>query len=436
MRALNSCFWSQPLTPTTHSPPTLGAMRWCLNENVGSCLRIYCVTVKCNEALNRPTLFQDVVTIAACFLIFTTLCLARNSVTLRARWWAGGSGDDPRKSASAQARDDDGNGDGNDDEDDEPGEGVCDDEEPGAKMIATPLARVESANGMKCATCAIGAVLAVLAVLVVFLLQTVDAYRNAALEVAMMETAREHDGWPGHGLRSFAPPAQAVLIPILGMMRSGTTELSAELSTSAPRNARLIDLGEIFNGGPSYNREGTPHRTRQLKDPVGFLRNELPPNTGAVWKQMNGHLPDAQLLTLLRDPAVCPIVVERNNITAQFCSWVHAGRTGDWTGHLSKTGIRTHIPCDLRLGEARYGLQGIGRGGSVRSNFAQFIAEHQHWYSWITHTLQAERIPYLYVTFDALTKRRSCTFAAIYNFCGLRTEKNWDCENASSLQSA
>ena len=204
------------------------------------------------------------------------------------------------------------------------------------------------------------------------------------------------------------------------MMRSGTTELSGELAANVPGGTRLTDLGEIFNPGPERNRPGTASREEQLMDPVGYLWRHLPSNTSAVWKHMNGHLPDAQLLSLLRDPAVCPIVIERNNITAQFCSLIYAGLNNDWGGHVSKTG-RTHPPCEpSTVGVSRSAIQGLGHNPTAHGNFAQFIARHQEWYERITRTLQRERIPYLYITFDELTRRRAYTFANIYQLCGLK----------------
>ena len=200
------------------------------------------------------------------------------------------------------------------------------------------------------------------------------------------------------------PRVQPILIPIFTMQRSGSTELLADLALSSP--LPLNNAGESFTLLPLQS-DPVPH----------WLRAAVPANSSAVFKVFSSA-PREHIRSLLRERTICPVILERTNVTARFCSLLAAVGTGDWTGHHhhDNSGARRHPPCDPAL----VASASLAAAGGARS-LAAFRQQQASWFEWITLALHHAGIPFLKLTFDTVISDRPRALDAVLRFCGLHS---------------
>ena len=131
-------------------------------------------------------------------------------------------------------------------------------------------------------------------------------------------------------LTTLAPSPVTRMIPVVSMMRLGSSELCADLALNSNSRAPLRYLGEPFNFG---GRVDHPRK----RDPIGELRERLRRENvtqpSIVFKLFSGHLDGDALAAVLRSAAACVVVLERLNGTARACSLAYSRATKDWSGH-------------------------------------------------------------------------------------------------------
>ena len=404
-------------------PFSLCMVAWCLNDDPVSCIRVYCITVPCMEGLKdlsslnwserEPTTIIDVLIVFACF------CAVFSRLTGR----------------SGQARDGKRSRDGNVAPEEievlQTAEAASPARTANALAASTSSAKTTSAFAYGCRRPLAASVAAALLIACVLHVRRACISASSAIDRIEARMVADRDV---SASRMLEPSVHPVLMPIISMQRSGSTELSRDLAKSVPAGYRLSDLDEIFNPGTPSNREGTAQRSEQLADPVRFLKRRLPANTSGVYKIGTESLPSTQLRAMLREPSACPIVIERGNLSARFCSLVFAKETRDWSGHVATDGVRERPPCTPELvsgGTRQPVLAALGhkappRGGvhgdATIVSVAAYGAKQEAWYEGTIAMLRREQVPFLYVTFDALTRHRSHTFATIYRHCGFDSE--------------
>ena len=246
---------------------------------------------------------------------------------------------------------------------------------------------------------------------------------------------------------ALAPPAIRMIptwIPVVSMMRSGSSELCADLALNSNARAPLRYLGEPFNfGGADHPRK---------KDPLGELRDrrrrENVTQPSIVFKLFSGHLDGAALAKVLRSAAACVVVLERRNATARACSLAHSLATTDWSGHehthghehgaaapgsaggaAVAGGARWHPPC------APIGAAAVS--SAERSQRRTRERAQREWFSLVRRTLGVSpssglgslfatrrRVPHLWLTLENISHRtaagnRRGVLNEVYRFCGL-----------------
>ena len=199
-------------------------------------------------------------------------------------------------------------------------------------------------------------------------------------------------------------------IPIISLMRSGSSELVADLALNSP--VAMRSLGEPFNERRGSTFKGVPGDPSK-NDPLKLLRAKATRNMTAsrffVFKVFSGHLALPQLGRLLSTPTVCPVVLERSNATERACSLAYARQTNDWSGHERKggKGSRWHPTCEKPA-----------TASDLRERLAAERAQ-QTWFANVRKELQQHRRPHLWLTMEFVAAERRRALDAIYGFCGV-----------------
>ena len=220
------------------------------------------------------------------------------------------------------------------------------------------------------------------------------------------------------------PSPQCPIVVIASTQRSGSTEFESDLA----KPMQSIALGEWFNpwgGRVAWPKECNyksglrhwPDHAARITDPVQSLLavREACCRQGVGCSvmlrmfspAMQGAAKNSSILrttsALLADPRACVIVLERTNVTAQFCSLRHAAASGDWTGHAERANNtqRWHPPCELTEKE--------------HPDLRRYEHSHRSWYELVRRVLaeEASATPRLELTFRDITTHRNRSTAAV-----------------------
>ena len=203
---------------------------------------------------------------------------------------------------------------------------------------------------------------------------------------------------------------KGMLIVMLSMQRSGSTETLDDIA----RRTGCINLAEPFTFPTrSCIRSGT--RDCYLNNTESYLHELAPHASCAALKLFNINFDRSSLREvralrkLLLSQRVCPIVLERSDILAQYCSLQRAMQTRDWSSHINaSTGQRIVQP---RCGSVEFKAQ-----VESSTNFVQFYKEHNEWYSFLrSHALAG--ISRMEITFDATVAQRDRILNSAVAFC-------------------
>jgi hypothetical protein len=118
-------------------------------------------------------------------------------------------------------------------------------------------------------------------------------------------------------------------------------------------------------------------------------------------KIFDNHLSRANVVALVRDPRICPVLLERTNKTAQWCSLQNAHLRHDWF-LANKTRARACV-----------------RDPAI-DGLASYTAAQDRWYAFVLATLRREGIPFLGLTFDLAVQQRTRALQFIRSFCDPR----------------
>ncbi len=161
-----------------------------------------------------------------------------------------------------------------------------------------------------------------------------------------------------------------MLIMILSMQRSGTSQLCSSLCNLQNQSKCL---GEVFTTSKCRNcYMADPYlyafdKFSYEKHHVNFssISNSL--------KLFNFNFPnyetDNKLKSFLLHPDVCPVILERHDTKAKFCSLLTATSSKDYSGHV-KNGVHVHPICNFTKNE--------------EYSFLNYYSKtHLRWYNWL-----------------------------------------------------
>lgn len=180
------------------------------------------------------------------------------------------------------------------------------------------------------------------------------------------------------------PRATPVFIMVVAQMRSGSTEFVRDI-------AQVADIGNL---GEIFNRGWNPPLTGPAIDRIEQYNRTL------VFKVFDGHVSKQELTRLTRDVRICPVIVQRLNETARYCSYKNAVKSGEW--------LNTHArrkPCHLEESDSKQMHDFIRRAQASRVWYYDTIpnAMHNRRHIWFTD----------YDLFNA----RNDTIQSVIRFC-------------------